>query len=158
MAVACLTPFGVALPMNSARAQMVANCSQKMDFGKFAIAGGTGKLTITPAGSVPTHPNIVTVIPPTVGICKISGFTGTTGTLQIQVSQTKATITNAGNVLTVKSFDVAKKNEGRTKTYISASLTKTTVTYNIGATLRADGGDPVGVYTGSVIIIHTYTN
>ncbi len=159
MAVACLAPFGIAfLSARPALAQMTASCAQKLNFGKFAIAGGAASLTVTPGGSVPPHPSVVTVIVPQAGQCKVSGFTGTTGSLKIQVSLASATMNNGVDVMTVKKFNIDTKNAGRTKIYFSVSLTKTSMPYDIGARLSMDGGDSVGSYSGSVVIIHTYTN
>lgn len=158
MAVACLAPFGAvcvpALPVLA----MTASCPNKIDFGKFAIAGGIGNLTVTPGSAVPAKPSVVTITAPKPGVCKVAGFTGTTGTLKVQVTATKANMTFGGNVMTVEDFNIGSKNAGRTKNYFSVSLTKTSKTYHVGARLHIGGGDSSGHYTGSVIIIHTYTN
>lgn len=72
---------------------------------------------------------------------------GTGGKADVNIVQTTATITSAGNSMTVTSFDFQKKGGGATLANIN--LPRTT---NIGAVMNATAGQPGGVYTGTFTV------
>lgn len=144
------------LPANEAYAQFAVNCTQKLQFDTIAACGAGGTLRVTAKSGKTT--DLGCVIPlgtPQRAICSAKSFT-TNGSLQIKVSAKTDKVSGPATMV-VKSFNIGTSAGGPTKTYGSVTLTATPLTFGVGASLLATGGQTLGTYNGQVIMTVIFT-
>ncbi|GEM_PF-1938294 len=143
------------MPFSQAMAQIAITC-QPIQYGTLADCGN-GKLTVTPGGAVNTNGCPIVLGTPQPGVCKATGITSTTGSVEFQLSAKAANISVSGKTMVVSKFNIATSKGGRTKTYTSKTLTSTQLTVPIGARINTVFPQQQGSYVGSMIMTVTFT-
>ena len=144
------------LPISEAYAQFDLNCTRPIQFGSFAPCGGGGSVTVTPAtGNVTTAGCVVLLGTPKQALCSVKSF-ATSGSIQVKLSAKTTNIAGPG-VMQVKSFNIATAGGGPTRTWTSAALTATPLSFGVGGKIAAGGGQLNGNYSGSLIMTVMFT-
>jgi hypothetical protein len=143
------------MPLSEAMAQIDIAC-QPIQYGSLADCGG-GKVTVTPGGAVSTKGCIALLGTPQPGICKATGITSTTGSVEFKLSAKSVNISAGANSMVVSKLNIGTANGGRTYTYNSTTITGTQISAPIGARLNVSNPQPQGSYSGSLIMTVTFT-
>lgn len=150
LAVACL------MPASEAYAQFAVNCSQHLHFDTVAACAGGGTIKVSAKSGKVARAGCAYVLgTPQRAVCTAKSFS-TSGSIQVKVTAKTTNVSGPG-VMQVKNFNIGTAAGGPTKTYLSATLTATPLTFGIGGDLIINGGQSIGSYSGSVVITVMYT-
>ncbi|PJB70811.1 MAG: hypothetical protein CO093_06635 [Alphaproteobacteria bacterium CG_4_9_14_3_um_filter_47_13] len=151
LATALLMPIA-----ETAWAQLAVNCTQALRFATIAACGGGGTLRVTAKSGKTT--DLGCIIPLGAAkraVCTVKSF-ATSGSLQVKVTAKSMKIGGPAS-MSVKNFNIGTAAGGPTKTYASVSLTATPLTFGVGGSRLATGGQTTGNYSGQLVMTVMFT-
>lgn len=122
-----------------------------LSFGR--IVSGTAGTVVVPGVASPTRTSSLSLAGGTVTSAgfTISGVDGTSYTVSLPSAAVRVIHTNSSDYMEVNSFscDVANTGLSVVGTSASGTLSGTSRTFYVGATLNVKAADPIGVYTSA---------